>query len=177
MKAGVARHHGEVHSFYGDGCLCIFSSVTQAIQSAIEVQQQLQTGLVVPLRIGLHIGEIFFEQGKVMGDGVNIASRIKSLGEANTILFSKEIFDKLRNQSNFKSVLLGKFEFKNVDEPMDVYALANDGLAVPKKEGMAGKLKEVNKKRRLPKTLVLLGLIIVLIGLVYFLFSGQRLPF
>jgi class 3 adenylate cyclase len=72
---------------------------------------------------------------------VNVASRIQSLGQANTILFSKEIFDKIRNQPEFKSVSLGLFEFKNVDQPMEVFALANEGLNVPKKETLEGKLK------------------------------------
>jgi adenylate cyclase len=146
MENTVTAHQGEIHSFFGDGCLCIFSSATEAVRCAIEVQQQLQTGLVVPLRIGLHIGEIFFEQGKVMGDGVNIASRFQSLGQANTILFSKEIFDKLRNQPGFRCVSLGFFEFKNVHEPMEVFALANEGLKVPKREEMSGKLKEIKKE-------------------------------
>ena len=69
-----------------------------------------------------------------MGDGVNIASRIQSLGQANTILFSKEIFDKLRNQAGFQSVSLGLFEFKNVEEPMEVFALTNAGLIGTQKE-------------------------------------------
>ena len=174
MEACVPTHNGEVHSFYGDGCLCIFASVTEAMRAAIDVQQQFQSGLLVPLRIGLHIGEIFFEQGKVMGDGVNIASRIQSLGEANTILFSKEIFDKLRNQSQFQSVLLGKFEFKNVDEPMEVFALANEGLAIPRKEGMTGKLKESKKKNSSQKLVIAAALLIVLIGLAYFLFFKSK---
>jgi adenylate cyclase len=147
MEHTVTAHQGEVHSFYGDGCLCIFSSATEAVRCAVDVQQQLRTGEPrVPLRIGLHIGEIFFEGGKVMGDGVNIASRIQSLGQANSILFSKEIVDKLRNQTGFQSVSLGLFEFKNVEEPMEVFASANKGLAVPRKEELSGKLKEVQKK-------------------------------
>ena len=64
MENTVAAHHGEVHSFYGDGCLCIFSSATEAVRAAIDIQQQLQTGQVVPLRIGLHIGEIFLKREK-----------------------------------------------------------------------------------------------------------------
>ncbi len=97
LKQTVAAHSGEVLNDYGDGSLCIFSSATEAVQCALEIQQQLQTEPVVPLRIGLHIGEVFFEDGKILGDGVNVASRIQSLGTGNTILFSEEIQDKIKN--------------------------------------------------------------------------------
>ena len=56
--------------------------------------------LKVPLRIGIHVGELFFEENKVMGDSVNVASRIQSLACANSILFSKEVFDKLKTSRN-----------------------------------------------------------------------------
>ena len=84
---------------------------------------------------------MFFEGEKVLGDGVNVASRVQSLGIANSILFSSEINSKIRNQQEFKSVSVGRFHFKNVDEPMEVFALANEGLVVPKKEELTGKLK------------------------------------
>ena len=58
---------------------------------AVIIQQHLPLEPKVPLRIGLHVGEIFFEDGKVFGDGVNVASRVQSLGIANSILFSSEI--------------------------------------------------------------------------------------
>ncbi|MEP6616903.1 MAG: adenylate/guanylate cyclase domain-containing protein, partial [Ginsengibacter sp.] len=141
LQRAVPGHGGEVLNDYGDGSLCTFSSATQAVKCAIFMQQQLMLEPGVPLRIGLHIGEIFFEGGKVMGDGVNVASRIQSMGQANAILYSKEIFDKIRNQPEFKSVSLGFFEFKNVGEPMEVFALANEGLTVPLKKQMEGKLK------------------------------------
>jgi adenylate cyclase len=146
LQRTVLDHSGKILNDYGDGSLCSFSSATQAVECAIALQQQLQSNPVVPLRIGVHIGEIFFEGEKVLGDGVNVASRIQSLGQSNTILFSKEIFDKIKNQPNFKAVSLGSFEFKNVDDPVEVFALTNNGLVVPKKEQLGGKLKEQLRK-------------------------------
>jgi adenylate cyclase len=173
----VSLHHGKVLNYYGDGSLCVFSSVTEAMNCAVELQKELQTEPAVPLRIGLHVGEIFFEDEKALGDGVNIASRIQSLGQANAIFFSREIFDKLRNQPEFKSVSLGLFEFKNVSEPMEIFALANEGLIIPKREEMSGKLKDISKtKTDTPKKLIIAAGIILLFITIYFtwnFFAGK----
>ena len=101
LKQSVLSHNGEVLNDFGDGSLCCFSSATQAVRCAIEMQQQFQTEPKVPLRIGLHVGEIFFEDGKVFGDGVNVASRVQSLGIANSILFSSQINSQIKNQQEF----------------------------------------------------------------------------
>src|ERR1019366_1093993 len=97
LKQFVKVHVGEVLNDYGDGSLCIFSSASEAVQCALEMQQQFQTEPVIPLRIGLHVGEVFFEDGKILGDGVNLASRIQSIAKGNSILFSEEIQDKIKN--------------------------------------------------------------------------------
>jgi adenylate cyclase len=174
LKQFVLLHGGEILNDYGDGSLCTFASATEAVRCSIEIQQQLQQSPSVPLRIGLHIGEIFFEDEKVLGDGVNIASRIQSLGQANTILFSKEIFDKIRNQSEFKPVSVGSFEFKNVDEPMQVFALANEGLRVPEKKGMSGKLKEIQKKSAKKKWIVGLSVLAILTISAFFITNSLK---
>ena len=153
LQKTVAEHGGEILNDYGDGSLCVFPSATEALQCALDTQNQLGREPQVPLRIGLHLGEIFFENGKVFGDGVNVASRIQSLGQANTILFSPAIHHQIRNHPQFQSVSLGTFEFKNVGEPMEVFALANDGLIVPRREHLSGKLKS-NSKKPLLKRLV-----------------------
>jgi adenylate cyclase len=160
----ITDHGGKILNDYGDGNLCSFSSATQAIQCALHIQQLLQTDLIVPLRIGLHVGEIIFEGEKVMGDGVNVASRIQSLGLANSILFSREIFDKIKNQPEFNTLCLGLFEFKNVEEPMEVFALANQGLKVPKQEEMSGKLKEIQKKTNRRKWMILTAMMALLVA-------------
>ncbi len=170
LQKTVGTHAGEILNDYGDGSLCSFTSATQAIKCAAAMQQQFQSGLAIPLRIGLHIGEIFFENGKVLGDGVNVASRIQSLGQANTILFSKEIFDKIKNQPQFKSISLGKFEFKNVDEPMEIFALANEGLIVPAKEQMSGKLKEIQKNSSARNWIITIAAVALLIA-AYFIYK------
>ena len=142
LQSSVSAHSGKIINDYGDGSLCTFPSAFEALNCSIELQAQLRTEPVVPLRIGLHIGEIFFENGKVMGDGVNLASRIQSMGRENMILFSEEIHDKIKNVSRFDSRCVGSFEFKNVDKPINVYALANEGLTVPRAESLEGKLKK-----------------------------------
>lgn len=141
LNQSVNDHAGEVLNDYGDGSLCIFSSASAAVQSALEMQQQLQSVPLIPLRIGLHIGEIFFEDGKILGDGVNLAARIQSIAVGNSILFSEEIQDKIKNIPKFSTVSLGSFEFKNVEKPIGVYALANEGLVIPHPDSMTGKLK------------------------------------
>ena len=146
LEDTVTGHDGDVIEYYGDGSLCIFTSITQAMKCAYSIQQQLNKEPVVPLRIGLHIGEIVYEDGKVMGDGVNISSRIQSLGRAGSILFSKEIFDKIKNNAEFKSIYLGKFLLKNIAEPMEVFAMTNDGLTVPAKEEIEGRIKDLSTK-------------------------------
>ena len=141
LKQTVSDYGGEILNDYGDGNLSVFSSASQAMRCALAMQMELQAEPRVPLRIGLHIGEIFFENGKIMGDGVNVASRIQSVGMGNSIVFSEEMHDKIKNINDFKSVSLGRVSFKNVDKPVTVFALANQGLVVPERNNLDGKLK------------------------------------
>jgi adenylate cyclase len=170
LKQSAETFHGRILNDYGDGSLCCFPTATEAVKAAAQIQQQLQQEPKVPLRIGIHVGELFFEENKVMGDSVNVASRIQSLACANSILFSKEVFDKLKNQPECKSVSLGKFEFKNVDEPLEIFALANEGLVIPKREQLRGKLKEINKKS-FRKKLVLVAVVLFLLAAAFFLYK------
>ena len=174
MEKTVAGYEGNVIEYFGDGSLCIFTSITEAISCALSIQQQLQAEPVVPLRIGLHIGEVIYEDGKIMGDGVNIASRIQSLGLAGSILFTKEIFDKIRNHPEFKTVHLGRFLLKNVADPMEVFALANEGLTVPAKEKIEGKINDTvsKSKFRMPLKWVLVLTAVFLLILVAVFWLG-----
>ena len=142
----VPKYNGDVIQFYGDGSLSVYSSATFALECAKAIQIELQKDISIPLRIGIHIGEVLISDDGVFGDGVNLASRIESLGQAGTILFSEDVYQKIRNNNKFSTQRLGSFEFKNVDEPMQVHALANEGFPVPKAESITGKLKASSTK-------------------------------
>src|SRR5688572_8937959 len=153
----VHQYDGQVLNYYGDGSLCIFHNATDAANCSMDLQKELKNNPGVPLRIGLHIGEVFFEEEKALGDGVNLASRIQSLGQENNILVSGEFYDKIKNNSAFSVVSLGQFEFKNVTKPLEVLALCNEGLSIPRRSKMDGKLR---KKSRLKQLIVATSLIL-----------------
>ncbi len=139
LNEKVTLHAGEIINNYGDGCLCTFESAVDAMTCAKEVQLIFQEAPKVPVRIGLHSGDVFFENDNVFGDSVNIASRIESLGVAGAVLFSKQIKRHIANQTEFEVQSLGEFHFKNVEKDMEVFGLANEGLVIPKPTEMQGK--------------------------------------
>jgi len=144
----VQQYNGRVLNYYGDGSLCIFSNATDAANCALDLQKELKSSPGVPLRIGLHIGEVFFENEKALGDGVNVASRVQSLGQENTILVSGEFYDKIKNNPSFSTVSLGRFGFKNVVTSLEIFAVSNEGLFIPQRRKMEGKLKKSSGKKR-----------------------------
>lgn len=172
LKKSLLARGGEILNDFGDGSLCTFHSATEALRFAVDIQQQFQIEPKVPLRVGLHVGEIFFEDEKVFGDGVNVASRIQSLGIANSILFSPVVKNEIKNQENFTCISLGKFHFKNVEEPMEVFALTNAGLDVPARKNIEGKLK--SKKDYRKKNFLFLFAFIVLAIVSFFMFKARQ---
>lgn len=179
LEKTVSEYEGDVIEYFGDGSLCIFTSITQAMHCAVSIQQQLQADPQVPLRIGLHIGEVIYEDGKIMGDGVNIASRLQSLGRAGSIIFSKEIFDKIKNHQEFKTVYLGRYRLKNVEDPMEVFVLANEGLIVPLKKDIDGKATEVipEKKFRLSRRWIIISCVALVLIFFAFYWLGSSNSF
>src|SRR5687767_8462330 len=80
------EYNGRIIQYYGDGTVSIFNSAVEAVQCALEMQREFCTGTKVPVRIGLHIGDIIFDEDQIFGDGVNLASRIESLAIAGCVL-------------------------------------------------------------------------------------------
>lgn len=132
-------HNGEIVQYFGDGTLSIFSSVVEAVECAIAIQLALKTGQFVPLRIGLHMGDIVLEGVEVYGDGVNLASRIESMGVEGAILLSKKFNDELKNQQHIQTVSMGHFGLKNITHPVEVFAVSNNDLRIPRRLELKGK--------------------------------------
>lgn len=140
------QHEGDILQYYGDGTLSVFKSALKAATCALDIQKLLQQGdEPVPLRIGIHLGDIVFSDADVYGDGVNIASRIESLGKPGSILISGKINDELKNHAAISTTSLGHIELKNVVEPVEVFAISNNGIKVPHPSELLGKQKMHSK--------------------------------
>jgi adenylate cyclase len=131
LEGLVKEYGGEVVQHYGDGSLSIFASAVEAVHCAKALQLSLKEDPSVPLRIGLHVGDIAREGEYLYGDGVNLASRVEALAIPGAVLLTERVMYDIKNHAEFEMAPLGAFQFKNVREPMEVFALADEGLRVP----------------------------------------------
>jgi len=129
------KHQGKVLQYYGDGTLSIFNSAIDAVKCGIEMQLGFQKDPAIPVRIGVHTGDIIFSEEEIIGDGVNVASRIESLAVAGSVFISDKVYDEIKNQKSIQTQSVGTFELKNVGRPVNVFAISNEGLVVPEVKG------------------------------------------
>jgi len=127
----IPGHNGTIVQFFGDGTLSIFDSAIDAVKCGIEIQKELQKEPRVKLRIGIHSGDVVYDTNGLYGDCVNLASRIESISVPGGILISDKVFDEVKNQSEIKTIPLGKVNLKNVKRPIEVHAISNEGLVIP----------------------------------------------
>ena len=105
MATLIERHDGRVVNTWGDAVIAEFPSVVEAVQCAVETQQEISAyngGLPEPrrmrFRIGIHLGDVMVEGDDVYGDGVNIAARLQELAEPGGILISGPVYDQVHNK-------------------------------------------------------------------------------
>lgn len=135
-------YHGDIIQYYGDGTLSIFNHTGDAVRCAVDIQRQLRIDPEVPLRIGIHHGDIILADNDIIGDAVNIASRIESLGTAGAVLVSKKVMEEIKSVDPFPCQFLGDYHFKNDSHPRSIYALSASGILVPQPDQLSGKLEQ-----------------------------------
>src|SRR5437764_7168323 len=138
----LESHHdafgGTIVQRLGDGSLSMFPSSLDAVLAAIEIQRQLAAENV-PVRIGIHVGEVVVDPQRLTGDAVNIAARIESFAVPGGVMLSDSAYDQVRNRSDVGAVRLGRFKLKNVGRPFELYAVSGDGIVVPDPGTLEGK--------------------------------------
>ena len=159
MYDKVSSFSGEVVNEMGDGMLCMFDSPNDAVRCAMSLQEKFRQSPRVPVRIGINSGTVVYEKEKIYGDSVNVASRIESIGVPGSILVSERIRNDLKNQPDILLTSLGKLRFKNIKEPIRVYAIANQGYLIPDKEDVRANL---GMNKRIPKNILIPGLILTI---------------
>jgi len=150
----IDNHKGTFVKEIGDGTLSYFESGYNASACAKELQKEIKKD-DLNIRIGIHIGDIVFDDDDVYGDGVNIASRIESLAPVGGVLISKNVYDELINKDDFEGIHLGLQSLKGVGRLVDVYAIKEEYLVVPKPEDYIDTNVEIHNDDEVPSIAII----------------------
>ena len=121
LRPLFSQHNGTEIKTMGDAFLVEFSSAVEAARCAVDIQKALtaHTSVVIPerrikVRIGLHVGDIVIEEGDILGDGVNIASRIEPLASPGGICVTEDVAHQIENKIDLPLELLGEKQLKGI---------------------------------------------------------------
>jgi TolB-like protein/class 3 adenylate cyclase len=127
----IATHRGRIVKTTGDGMLVEFASAVDAVRCAIEVQHRMaeQSADVlsdtrIEFRIGIHVGDIIFDDNDIFGDGVNIAARLEGIAEPGGVCISDDTYRQIRDRVDTAFDDKGETALKNIARPVRVFALA-----------------------------------------------------
>jgi predicted ATPase/class 3 adenylate cyclase len=138
----LENHHeafgGTIVQRLGDGSMSMFPSSLAAVLAAVAIQREL-AAQEVPVRIGVHVGEVIVEPERLTGEAVNIAARIESFAVPGGVMLSDSAHDQIKNRNDVGVVGLGRFRLKNVGRPFELYAVSADGIVVPDPSALEGK--------------------------------------
>ena len=124
----VRSYGGRVVNHAGDAVLAEFSTVAEAVTSAVVIQRELadrNEGLPddrqVRLRIGVNLGDVIVDGTDIFGDGVNVAARVQSLAEPGGICITDSVRLALGSKLALQFEDLGSQNIKNIAEPVHAW--------------------------------------------------------
>ena len=152
----IQQRHGRVVDAPGDNVLAEFGSVVDAVECAVEIQKELKARNVqlpenrrMEFRIGINLGDVVEEEGKIFGDGVNIAARLENLSDAGGICISGTAYDHVENKLSLGYEYLGEQAVKNIAKPVRAYRVLMEPEAAGKVIGEK-KVKSYELRLRAP---------------------------
>ena len=130
IDPGIASHRGRIVKTTGDGMLVEFASAVDATRFAVEVQRAMSernvdvaTDLRIEFRIGIHLGDIIFDDNDIFGDGVNIAARLEGMAQPGGVCISDDTHRQIRGKVDIAFDDLGEQSLKNIAEPMRAWQM------------------------------------------------------
>ena len=140
----IEHFNGRIVGSAGDSVLVEFLSPVEAVRCALAIQSALrEINVEVPenrrmeFRIGINLGDVIEDGKTIYGDGVNVAARLEGLAEPGGITVSANIHDQVKNQLEEVFDDIGRYAFKNIAEPVEIFRLRVYPDDAPPKMGAA----------------------------------------
>jgi adenylate cyclase len=166
----IQQHRGRVIDSPGDNILAEFASVVDAVQCSVAAQNEfkarnaeLPDNRRMEFRIGVNLGDVIEEEGRIYGDGVNIAARLEALADPGGICISKTAFDHIESKLPLGYQFLGEQTVKNIAKPVGAYKVLMEPRVVPVEE--KNKAKKVTFWQRKSVLAGAFAVLVVVIGL------------
>lgn len=145
MSSLTEGHNGRIVNTWGDAVIIEFSSVTEAVQCAVDIQNELSLrNSELPdlnrmeFRIGINLGDIMVEGDDIYGDGVNVAARLQEIAPKGGIMLSQSVYDQVKTKMALGFDPLGPQHVKNVTDPVETYAVRLGGRNAPQESEPGG---------------------------------------
>mgnify|MGYP001809561620 CR=1 FL=1 len=156
----VARAGGRVFNAAGDSVMCEFPSAVEATRCAIDIQESLRTrnlayppGRQMRFRIGISIGDVVDRDGDLLGDGVNIASRLQSLAEPGSVCVARNVQEAVANKISVPFRDLGRRDVKNLPHPVHAFQIEVGAMAAgAASPGAGARLSRFLKRAAVPSS-------------------------
>src|ERR1019366_8876344 len=131
QKPIIEQFNGRWIKELGDGVMASFNTVSDAVNAAIKIQEACNAAKDFQLRIGIHLGEVVFENDDVFGDGVNIAARIQAVAKPGSIYVSESVQRNVSNKKDITTKFIKEETLKNVKEAVRMYEvlIKDDSIA------------------------------------------------
>ena len=126
----IKNYHGRIIKHINDSIFAEFQSATDATNCAIDIQNEIQKfndlnpkDFQINIGIGLHMAEVYEEDGDLFGDGVNLAARIKAVASSNEILTTQAVYNSIRSEKNIFIRDIGRVVLKNIQDPERIFKI------------------------------------------------------
>ena len=128
VQPKITGRGGRIVKLMGDGLLAEFPSVVEAVQCAVDIQQDIAErepdmsgDRRMRLRIGVNLGDIIVEGSDIYGDGVNVAARLEGLSEPGGVVLSDDAYRQVRDRLDLVWQDDGEHEVKNIARPIRIW--------------------------------------------------------
>ena len=125
----IKEHKGTIIKKMGDGLLIEFQSTVESVECATQMQDSIKSyntsddNLEFHIRIGIHLGDVVILGDDILGDGVNIASRIEPLASPDGICITDAVYKSVKSKLKLDFKRIDEVDLKHIDDKYTIYKI------------------------------------------------------